>query len=239
MKTCPNCTHSFDGLFCSNCGQRDVDLERPIGALVRELFRETFDIDGRAWRTLRTMFRHPGVLTSEFLAGKRRLYTPPLRLYIVVSVAFFVWAAWLASRGLLLDVGQTVDADAGSQAQFLSEDLPRLMFLLLPVFALLLKLAYRDRLYFDHIIHSLHLHTLAYIVLALMLPLEEVARWFAIALQFAVFAVFPVNFVISLRRVYATGWLSAVLKGIGLLFAYSIILAVVIEGTGNFTILSD
>lgn len=239
MKSCPNCSHSLDGEFCTNCGQRDVDLERPIGELLRELLTETFEVDGRAWRTLHTMFRYPGMLTSEFLAGKRRTYTSPLRLYIVVSVAFFVWAAWIASRGLLLDAGQTVDTHAGGQAQFLSEDLPRLMFVLLPMFAALLKIAFPRRLYFDHLIHSLHMHSVAYIILALMLPLEEVGHWLPIALQTLIFAYFPVYVVVSTRRVYDTGWLVAALKAFAVLFAYMVVVGVVIEGASNFTILSD
>ena len=185
------------------------------------------------------MFRYPGMLTTEFLEGKRRKYTSPLRLYIVVSVAFFLWAAWIASRGLLLDSGQTMDADAGGQAQFLSEGLPRLMFVFLPLFATLLKIAFHRRLYFDHIIHSLHMHTVAYIVLAVMLPLEEVGHWFLIALQTLVFAYFPYYVVVSTRRVYDTGWLEAALKVFAVLFAYMVVVALVIEGASNFKILSD
>ena len=68
--------------------------------LVRELVKETFEVDGRAYRTVKTLFLQPGTLTAEFLAGRRRVYTPPLRLYIVISVSFFVIAAWIARQGL-------------------------------------------------------------------------------------------------------------------------------------------
>ena len=239
MKSCQNCSHNFEGEYCSNCGQRDVNLERPIGELLRELVWETFDVDGRVWRTLRTMFRHPGMLTSEYLAGRRRHYTSPLRLYLVVSVAFFVWAAWIASRGLLLDQGQTLDAEGLSQARFLAEDLPRLMFLFLPVFAVLLKMAYPSRLYFDHLIHSLHLHTLGYLLLALMLPLEEIGHWILYALQFVIFCFFPVYVIVSMRRVYEAGWISTTLKASALMLGYAIAVLVVIEATSDFALLSD
>ena len=103
------------------------------------------------------------------------MYTPPLRLYLVVSISFFVIVAWLASSGILLEPGQDPTFDAAVQAQFLSDDLPRLMFVLLPVFALLLKGVYRSHLYFNHLIFAIHLHTIGYIVLALMLPIEDIA----------------------------------------------------------------
>ena len=31
MKKCRNCQSRFDGMFCPSCGQKDVELERPIG----------------------------------------------------------------------------------------------------------------------------------------------------------------------------------------------------------------
>ena len=106
MIECPNCQTRFDGAYCGNCGQRNVDLERPIWSLVADVIKETFEVDGRTWLTVKTLFRHPGMLTSDFLAGRRRTYTPPLRLYLVTSIAFFVLAAWLAQSGMLLDPGQ-------------------------------------------------------------------------------------------------------------------------------------
>ena len=114
-------------------------------------------------------------MTSEYLLGRRRSYTPPLRLYLGISVTFFVLMAWFASEGVLLEQGQSREADAASQAQFLSNDLPKMMFVLLPIFALLVKAVFWRRLYFDHIIFSVHLHSAAYVILVLMLPLEEIA----------------------------------------------------------------
>ena len=239
MKDCRNCQRSFDGMFCPSCGQKDVDLERPIGALVRDLIRETFEVDGRAWRTIRTMFLQPGMLTAEFLAGKRRKYSPPSRLYLIISVMFFVLAAWLASRGVLLDSGQSLETDAQGQAQFLSEELPRLMFVLLPIFALLLKILYPRRLYFDHLIHSIHLHSAAYVVFALMLPLEDMTHWLPIGAQFLILGYLVVHLVISLHRVYSSGWGIAVTKTLVILLAYLVLVGLVIEGASNFVILSD
>ena len=38
----------------------------------------------------RVLFARPGALTREYLAGHRQRYTPPLRLYLVFSVLFFL-----------------------------------------------------------------------------------------------------------------------------------------------------
>lgn len=239
MTRCKNCDTSLEPgfSFCPQCGQRDIDLERPLHELLGEAVRESLDVDGRAVRTLWTLLRRPGVLTSEFLAGRRRLYSPPVRLYLVISVLFFVLAAWVAGQGILLDKDQTLEADAVGQARLFTDYVPRLMFILLPVFALLLKAAFRRRLYFDHLIHSLHLHSAAYIVLALMLPLEQAAARFgpAMASQLALFVYLLGSFVISLRHVYGAGWLVACGKAIGILLGYMALVAGSFEAVSHFT----
>lgn len=241
MKQCRNCDTPLDGIFCPNCGQKDVDLERPIRELVGELLKETLDIDGRAFRTFRTLLMQPGVLTSEYLAGRRRSYTSPLRLYLVISVSFFLLVAWLAGQGVLLDSGQTRDLYAAKQAQFLSDDLPRLMFILLPIFALFIKIVFPRRLYFDHIIFSVHLHSAAYVLFALMFPMEQVAGeyWAPLVAQFILLGLFLGYFVISLRHVYNASWLVASVKSLAVLFGYIVLVSGVIEATSSFQILAD
>ncbi|MGD8978050.1 MAG: DUF3667 domain-containing protein [Gammaproteobacteria bacterium] len=237
MKHCRNCDTPLEGPFCPQCGQRDVDLDRPLQALLGEAIREAFDLDGRAMRTLRTLFRRPGVLTNEYLAGHRRRYSSPIRLYLVVSVLFFVVAAWVVGRGMLLGEGQSLEADAPGQARFVSEDLPRLMFVLLPVFALLLKAVFWRRLYFEHLIHSLHIHSAAYLILVFLLPLEDAANrlvW-ALILQLGLAVYLVAYLLISVRRVYVASWTATVGKTAGVLLAYMVLVAGLSEALSFLT----
>ena len=241
MSQCRNCQAVLEKEYCGACGQRNVDLERPIWSLVGELLRETFELDGRAAVTVKTLFRHPGKLTSEFLAGRRRVYTSPLRLYLVISISFFVLMAWFARSGILIDPGQDPGFDAAVQAGFLADDLPRLMFLLLPIFALFLKIVFLDRLYFDHLIFSLHLHSAAYILFLAVLPLEILAeRHLALLiLQVLGMAAFIAYFVIALRRVYQPTWLAVAWKSAAVFFAYTVAISIAIEKTSDFLIIAD
>jgi hypothetical protein len=241
MTQCKNCNSTSEGQYCPVCGQKDVDLERPLRELVAEVVKETFDVDGRAWLTAKTLFLQPGLLTSEFLAGKRRAYTPPLRLYLFISVSFFVLMAWVASQGLLLDRDQSPGEDAAVQARFMSDELPRLMFVLLPAFALLLKAFFFRRLYFDHLIFSVHLHSAAYVILALMLPLEKVSAssWPALIMQIVLFAYFIIYLIASMRHVYGTTRVGATVRALAVLFGYMIVTSVLIEANSSFQIISD
>ena len=123
----------------------------------------------------------------------------------------------------------------------MSDDLPRLMFLLLPVYALLLKVAFPRRFYFDHIIFSLHLHSAAYVVLALMMPMEEIAsdHWLPLVVQVLLCAYFLAYMILSMRRVYHTGWVIGIAKSLAILLGYFMVISGVIEAGSNFLILSD
>jgi uncharacterized protein DUF3667 len=88
---CDNCGASVPGRYCGNCGQR---LEPPVHSLWHFLQVAAEDVthaDSRLWRTLWALLFKPGFLTHEFLAGRRASYLPPVRLYLVLSVVFFLW----------------------------------------------------------------------------------------------------------------------------------------------------
>ena len=58
--------------------------------MIGELIEDLFHTDHRVWRTLRPLLFEPGRLTIDYLRGKRVTYTPPFRLYIVLSLIFFL-----------------------------------------------------------------------------------------------------------------------------------------------------
>lgn len=100
------------------------------------------------------------------------------------------------------------------------------MFLLLPIFALLLAIAYRKRTYGEHFLFALHLHSLAFLVLLLaLLPLPS---W--------VEAILLIDLVVfsflSLQRMYSgPAWLTVV-KGLLVAVVYLGCLAVVTTALG-------
>jgi hypothetical protein len=58
--------------------------------LVHEALEGLTHSDSRLWRTLLSLWFRPGALTEEFLAGRRAISLPPFRLYLIISIAFFL-----------------------------------------------------------------------------------------------------------------------------------------------------
>jgi len=102
------------------------------------------------------------------------------------------------------------------------EELPKVMFVLLPVFALLLKLFYvrRRRYYVEHFVFALHVHAFAFVLFALMLVFryDAVAALVALALAFYLFA--------AMKRVYQQGYIKTALKWAMLSCSYAVLLVI-------------
>ena len=92
--TCRNCGSALEGPYCHRCGQGERSRIVSLWSLLGELIGDLFETDARIWRTLVPLLRKPGFLTCAYLDGRRVAYTPPLRLYLALSVIFFLVASF-------------------------------------------------------------------------------------------------------------------------------------------------
>ncbi|MBW4051672.1 MAG: DUF3667 domain-containing protein [Proteobacteria bacterium] len=270
--TCANCEAALAGPYCGQCGQRHEHAIHSFWHFMREGFEDLTHADSRLWRTLGALAWRPGFLTREFLDGRRVRYLPPVRLYLVLSVAFFLIAGILSrhpgadhvrlvevntSSGLISSRPVATNAALAHQVctqlaqatilgwlgprfepsceasienggrnvnAALLHNVPRAMFLFLPLLGLVMKGLYPRRHYVEHLLFFLHDHAFIFLVLAvyalvgLILPVSVMsvvgeALWIYVALYF--FA--------SMLRVYGEGWLATAGKLMALGFAYLVL----------------
>jgi hypothetical protein len=108
-------------------------------------------------------------------------------------------------------------ADKASVGTYVVKNLPIMMLILIPVFAGLLKLLYirRHRLYIEHVIHALHLHSLAYLVygVTLIITYFYISSDITSALvNSTVFVLVSTYAFISFLRVYRQHWFITFIK---------------------------
>ena len=87
---CVSCGATIVGAFCAGCGQKNDDMRRSSFVLAKDFVKDTFAFDGRMWRTLGLLAAAPGTVPARYSHGKRSRYTPPVRLFLVVSFLFFL-----------------------------------------------------------------------------------------------------------------------------------------------------
>ena len=88
--SCANCGADLDGSYCAQCGQSVLDIRRPAWSMIRDFSDDALNWDGRFFTTMRALYTRPGDVAREFMEGKRARYTPPFRLYVIVSLVFFL-----------------------------------------------------------------------------------------------------------------------------------------------------
>ena len=113
---------------------------------------------------------------------------------------------------------------------------PQTLLLLLPIFALLLKLSYvfKGRLYMEHLIVALHNHAFLLTSLSLLTVLTEMASWttpvmgWKIAVELAnslLLVWIPLYFLLSLKQLYGQSWKMTVFKFLFIGFSYMMLLS--------------
>ncbi|MEP7140480.1 MAG: DUF3667 domain-containing protein [Caldimonas sp.] len=90
--------------FCAACGQETTVRPPTLGEFAQQFGGAYFSTEGALWRTLALLLFKPGELTRRYLAGRRKHYVLPLRLYLTVSVAVLL--------GMRLVVALQPDIDA-------------------------------------------------------------------------------------------------------------------------------
>ena len=110
---CPNCGAAGVARFCPRCGQEQGTGIPGALAYLHEIVNHYVALDGKLWRTLWLLLARPGMLVTEYIAGRRKRYIGPLKLYLTFSVIFFV----LASLAPSADIRVAARIDPGSTEQ--------------------------------------------------------------------------------------------------------------------------
>lgn len=91
--TCGNCDRELDPVsdnFCPNCGQLNNTRKETAFGLVKELIEEFLHLDSKVTGSLGPLLFSPGKLTVDYNSGKRQRYFHPVRLFLTVTIIFFL-----------------------------------------------------------------------------------------------------------------------------------------------------
>lgn len=116
LEACLNCGATLGGQYCGSCGQRAASRLISIWELLKDAFGDLFELDSRLWRTLIPLMMRPGQLTRDYLCGRRARYMPPFRMYLVLSIVFFLVAFFDPREefGILFEPEPATESGQGS-----------------------------------------------------------------------------------------------------------------------------
>jgi len=85
---CKNCLQTFQGEYCSSCGQRSFK-RFSISYLWHGLRDDLFEIEGGLLLTFRELWTHPGTMVLNYINGATRKYYSPLK-YLIFWTAIYL-----------------------------------------------------------------------------------------------------------------------------------------------------
>jgi hypothetical protein len=103
--TCPSCDRPLDGNFCAHCGEkRPARADHTLKHFLGHLLEAFTHADGKIFRSLRLLLTEPGRLTADHLRGKRKPHIPPLQLFLLANLVFFLLHPLIGSNTLTTDL---------------------------------------------------------------------------------------------------------------------------------------
>lgn len=88
---CPSCGAVIAGRYCEQCGERRLrSHDYSIRHHLEEMFEIFTHLDSKIVRSLWRLLSQPGALSADYLRGRRVKFMSPLRLFVVVSVVYFL-----------------------------------------------------------------------------------------------------------------------------------------------------
>lgn len=322
-KKCLNCGAELKGVYCHECGQKDLPKRQTTLELLSNFVSSFSNYEGKFFLTVKYLILRPGFLAQDYNAGHRERYFHPVRMYAFISFIFFLiffslpetpdkpddkteltdedhrelaadslrdrrkvnkqLAEWgldttivnidsmvqtvpdsikgkkgirysdkKSKSGFTLTKSDFKTVGAYDSAQLrlpedkrdgwfgrrinhrlielnnrysgeksnftkdfwsaIKEQFPKMLFLLLPIFALLLKLLYVRRNYFysEHLVFSIYFYNFFYFAGSLMMMAGLVASldWLSTVIAWGIY----IYLLFSMKRMYGQGWGKTVAK---------------------------
>lgn len=194
---CKNCGSSFTGNYCSNCGEKIYHAhDKSLHHILHEAVHFITHFDGAFFKTIKSVFIHPGLVSSEYVKGIRKKYFKPVSLYLLCVVVYLLFPFF---KGLNMEFYSYTNKNSQYQRimmpvakqKAINRDLSFellakkyneksakvskiLLLLYLPLTALALSWLYfkQRRYFFDHFILSAELNSFLVAFGFLILPLS-------------------------------------------------------------------
>jgi len=133
LNECKNCGASFEGNFCSSCGQKANVKRFIVKNIPGEFIHGFFHVHHGFLFTVKELFIRPGVSIRAYIAGKRVTYFNPFTYLVLLSILVGFGFSY---SGMMEHVRENFMA-SGETLQFTRKHFSYRLLLAIPVYALL------------------------------------------------------------------------------------------------------
>lgn len=257
VQVCPNCGADAEGKYCSSCGQKRIDKhEFAVRHFFGHLLHEITHLESnKILRTASALVAKPGLLTREYLAGRKGQYINPIRIYLTVSAIYFLFA-WgtlltaggggaedMQSRPFVAKLAKSKGLEPSVFAVKVQEKAGKysgmLRFTSVLISGLFLMLLFRGtgKFYVEHLIFSLHFYAFDFlakcVVAVFYLSSGVTGHASYLGVRGGYYLIAFAYLLFAIRRVYSPAWPAAVFKAAAQ-FLFEVILFIALNLAGFF-----
>jgi hypothetical protein len=92
VQQCKSCGNEFSGLYCNLCGEKVLEVrDRSFRSFLSNIWIAITFTDNKFVKTLWMLIKSPGLLSKEYVEGRRVNYIRPLQLFFVLNLVYFLF----------------------------------------------------------------------------------------------------------------------------------------------------
>ena len=206
---CPECGETITERFCTRCGEKRAEArDYSLRHFLAEALNVFANLESPVPRSFFALLCRPGLLTAEYLAGRRKRYLKPLQLFVFCNLIFFFAQpltgyssltpplhVYLSGMPYRQTASRMVNAAVEEKKITLDEyrtqfdatihnQAKSLVILMVPLMALVLLALYwrRRRFFVEHVVFATHFYS--FFLLLLLTLFLAAAAYFAAARRF-------------------------------------------------------
>ncbi len=168
--SCKNCDNVFEGNYCPQCGQSAQIQAINAHYFLHDIPHSVFHVDKGLPYTLKALFTHPGKMLKEYLAGKRVKHFRPFAYVVIMSTLCTLLIRWIEILMVKIYTAKHEEAAVAINASFFSKYISILIFILIPILALVTWFWFRNQPYnyWEHFLANTYLTAQLNIILLLI-----------------------------------------------------------------------
>ena len=183
-RRCINCDAVLTGAYCAECGQDNRARRLGFRAISADLSALLLNLEIPIVRTVVGLTWRPGWVCAEYVGGRRRTFTNPLKYCFITGALLVALFGLLEVHVPMLPPGAAERASAGPDGEaFRTQALPMiewfgrymhiLLFVTLPVLALLMRVFFRSsgRTVIEHYVLGLYVYGHCFLLQLFVIPL--------------------------------------------------------------------
>lgn len=90
MKPCVQCGLETDSKYCPDCGQKQNIPRLTFKFFAEDFLDRIYGLNGTVPKTIIGLFKNPGYVIQEYIAGVRRKYVGPVGFYFLMYATFLL-----------------------------------------------------------------------------------------------------------------------------------------------------